>query len=116
MIPIDIKYPNSARKKELEIMSKDNQRILFNYLKEIFSFKNLGIEICLCSGLRIGELCALKWEDIDIENKLIKVRHTLQRIYYIEDEKRYTFVKENTPKTKDSYRDIPIANELLQNF
>lgn len=110
--PFDIKYPKSSVKKELEVMSKDNQRKLLNYLNDNFSFKNLGITICLCTGLRIGELCALKWENFDLENKVLKVRHSLQRIYIVDEETRYTKIKEDMPKTKESNRDIPLSNDL----
>lgn len=37
------------------------------YVRNHFSFMNLGIYICLCAGLRIGEVCALVWDDIDVE-------------------------------------------------
>ncbi len=42
---------------------------------------NLGILISMYTGLRIGEVCALKWSDIDFESKKIRIRHTVQRIY-----------------------------------
>lgn len=109
---IDISFPVSTAKSSLEVMPKDNQRILMDYLINNFSFKNLGILICLCTGLRIGEICGLKWEDIDIENKLIKIRHTLQRIYVINGEQRYTKVQLDSPKTQESNRDIPISNKV----
>ena len=111
---IDVLFPASSSKKELEIMSKDNQKKLFEYLKENFSFKNLGIVICLCTGLRIGELCALKWNSFNMEDNVVKVRHTVQRIYVVDEEVRYTKIVVNEPKTKESNRDIPLSAELLK--
>ena len=111
---IDVLFPASSSKKELEIMSKDNQKKLFEYLKENFSFKNLGIVICLCTGLRIGELCALKWSSFDMEDNVVKVRHTIQRIYVVDEEVKYTKLVVNEPKTKESNRDIPLSAELLK--
>ena len=111
---IDVLFPASSSKNELEIMSKDNQKKLFEYLKENFSFKNLGIVICLCTGLRIGELCALKWNSFDMEDNVVKIRHTLQRIYVIDEEIKYTKIVVNNPKTKESNRDIPLSAELLK--
>ena len=111
---IDVSFPASSLKKELEIMSKDNQKKLFEYLKENFSFKNLGIIICLCTGLRIGELCALKWNSFNMEDNVIKVRHTVQRIYVVDEGIKYTKVVVNEPKTKESNRDIPLSAELIK--
>ena len=112
LIPIDVKYPKSSNKNELEVMSKDNQKKLLNYLNENFSFKNLGIVICLCTGLRIGEICALKRENFDVEEKVLKVRHTLQRIYIVDEDVKYTKIEEGMPKTVESNRDIPLSNSL----
>ncbi|UUD37263.1 Integrase [Mycoplasmopsis californica] len=112
LMPIDIKYPKNSAKKELKVMSKENQKMLLSYLNDNFSFKNLGIVICLCSGLRIGELCALKWENFDIGNKVVKINHSLQRIYVVDGESKYTKIKEDMPKTKESNRDIPLTNYL----
>ena len=111
---IDVVFPTNTSKKELEIMSKENQRKLFEYLKANFSFKNLGIIICLCTGLRIGELCGLKWSDFDMDENVLKVRHTIQRIYIVNEAKRYTKIAINRPKTRESNRDIPLSNELLK--
>lgn len=111
---IDVVFPVHTSKKELEIMSKDNQKKLFEYLKDNFSFKNLGIVICLCTGLRIGELCALRWQDFDMDENVVKVRHTVQRIYVVDEEIRYTKIVVNEPKTKESNRDIPLSSELLK--
>lgn len=111
---IDVIFPTKSSKRELEIMSKDNQKILFEYLKANFSFRNLGIVICLCTGMRIGELCALKWNSFDMDNNVVKVRHTVQRIYVVDEEIRYTKIVVNEPKTKESNRDIPLSSELLK--
>ncbi len=45
------------------------------------TLKSLGIIIALNTGLRIWELCALKWKNIDLEKREIRVKKTLQRIY-----------------------------------
>lgn len=111
---IDVLFPASSSKKELEVMSRVNQKKLFEYLKINFSFKNLGIAICLCTGLRIGELCALKWNDFDMEDNVVKIRHSVQRIYVVDEEIKYTKIVVNEPKTKESNRDIPLSTELLK--
>lgn len=64
--------------------------------------------------MRIGEICALKWEDIDTENGIISVKKTIQRVYMIEGEERYTELILDSPKTKNSIRDIPMTRDLLK--
>lgn len=73
--------------------------------------KRLGILIGLCTGMRIGEICGLRWENIDVDNKCIHVTHTIERIMDIDTRK--TKVIESTPKTIESRRDIPIGRDLL---
>ena len=90
--------------------------MLFYYLlyRIHFTFKNLGIYICLSTGLRIGEVCALTWDDINIELEIISIKRTIERIYIIDGEKRHTKLIINTPKTKNSIREIPITKELIR--
>ena len=110
---IDIKFPTNHDKKMVEVLTRDNQRKLMDYLNDNFTFKNLGIVICLSTGLRIGELCALRWQDIDTEESIIKVRHTIQRIYITDEgDRKYTKILIDKPKTKESIRDIPLSTNL----
>ena len=82
--------------------------------QEHFTFKNLGIYICLSTGLRIGEICALRWQDIDTESGVISIKQTIQRIYLIEESERRTELVLDTPKTKNSIRDIPMTRDLIK--
>jgi len=84
------------------------------HIQEHFTFKNLGVLICLCSGMRIGEICALTWEDIDTDNGVINIRRTIQRIYIIEDGIRKTELLLDTPKTKNSIREVPMNKDLIK--
>ena len=77
--------------------------------------ETLGYAISLCTGMRIGELCALKWEDIDLANRLIYINKTLQRIYLkTEVGKGVTKIVITTPKSEKSVRNVPISNALLE--
>ena len=51
--------------------------------KTISRFPNLGILVCLSTGLRIGEVCALKWSDINMDTGLLHVNRTIERIYIV---------------------------------
>lgn len=111
---IDIKFPTQRERQEIEVLSRSNHRKVISLIQENFTFRNLGIYICLCAGMRIGEICALKWEDIDTENGIISVKKTIQRVYMIEGEERYTELILDSPKTKNSIRDIPMTRDLLK--
>lgn len=112
--PFDIQFPTVCEKEDLEVLSRTNQKKIMNYIQEHFTFRNLGVYICLSAGMRIGEICALTWEDIDVESGVIKVRRTIQRIYMIEDNIRKTELMLDAPKTKNSIREIPVSRDLLK--
>ena len=111
---IDAKFPSKQEKKDLDVLSKADQKKFMEHLRNNFTFKNLGIFICLSTGMRIGEICGLRWCDVDTVEGVIKVRHTLQRVYIIEGETRHTELLLDTPKTANSVRDIPMSSELLK--
>ena len=113
-VQIDAKFPSKQEKKDLDVLSKVDQKKFMEHLRNNFTFKNLGIFICLSTGMRIGEICGLRWCDVDTVEGVIKVRHTLQRIYIIEGETRHTELLLDTPKTANSVRDIPMSSELLK--
>ncbi|MBL7879454.1 MULTISPECIES: tyrosine-type recombinase/integrase [Elizabethkingia] len=112
--PFDIQFPTEREKHNIEVLTKTDQKKIMNYIQEHFTFRNLGVYICLSAGMRIGEVCALTWEDIDTDNGIISVNRTIQRIYVIEDGTRRTELILDTPKTKNSIREIPISKDLLR--
>lgn len=110
----DIQFPTERERHNIEVLTKTDQKKIMNYIQEHFTFRNLGVYICLSAGMRIGEICALTWEDIDTDNGIISVNRTIQRIYVIEDGIRKTELILDTPKTKNSIREIPISKDLLR--
>ncbi len=111
---IDIKFPTERAKREIEVLSRENQRKIMEFVKKNFTFQNLGIYICLCSGLRIGEICALTWDDIDMDSSTIRITKTIQRIYLIEGDNPHTEIIIDAPKSKNSIREIPMNRELIR--
>ena len=111
--PIDVIFPTDRERQELEVLSIANQKKIMRFVEENFTFRNLGIFICLSTGVRIGEICALPWQDIDTENCIIHIRKTIQRIYIRENSIRHTELMIDTPKTATSIRDIPMTKDLL---
>ena len=110
---IDIVFPTEREKQDVEVLTITNQRQLMTYVKEHFTFLNLGIFICLNAGLRIGEVCALQWDDIDVASGVIRVNKTIQRIYLVDREEKYTELIIDKPKTKNSIREIPMTRALM---
>lgn len=73
----------------------------------------LPILLSLQSGLRIGEICGLKWEDIDFSTNLLHVRRTVQRLPALnQGGERKTIIVESSPKSDYSIRSIPIATAI----
>ncbi len=100
--------------KPLEIISSREQCLLEEYLIKCNTRKSIGIMISLYMGLRIGEICALRWENINLEDGIITIRHTMQRIQnFLPDAKKKTDVIITQPKSDSSIRDIPIPAFLI---
>lgn len=99
-------------KKKLKILSNTEKNKIENYCLEHNDLKEIGIIICLNTGLRIGEICGLKWKDINLDEKTINVKRTVQRIY--DKSSHTTKVIVGKPKTDSSIRTIPISNKLLK--
>lgn len=112
--PFDIKFPTVREKQNLDVLSRFHQKKLMKHIQENFTFRNLGVYLCLSTGLRIGEVCALTWEDIDTDLGIVRVQKTIQRIYNIENGIRKTELIIDSPKTKNSIREIPINRDLLK--
>lgn len=76
-----------------------------------------GIFLSLYTGLRIGELCALRWEDLDLDNAILSVNHTVLRIrdYDQENGKKTRLIIE-VPKTDSSMRQIPLPDAINQHL
>lgn len=97
----------------LRVLSMQEQKILISDITEELDFTGLGIYICLFTGIRVGELCALTWDDISLENNLIYIHRTMQRIQTPDDEKKTTILIAE-PKSQCSIRYIPIADTLRE--
>lgn len=109
----DIKYPKNNKLDRIQVLTVMEQRKLLEYLQNNINLKNLGLLICLNTGMRIGEICALKWSDINMDAGIIQIRHTFERIYMIHSPQPHSVLIMETPKTQNSTRDIPISSPLL---
>lgn len=101
-----------GKKKTLEIFTRAEQIRLFSCLYNETDKYKTAIILCMNTGLRLGELCALKWSDIDFNNHIISVNRTVQRIMSVNKCQR-TVLLETAPKSESSKREIPISAEIL---
>lgn len=109
----DILFPPNPQIQKLKVLSRTEQALLTQHVYLNLTPKNLGLLFCLHTGLRIGELCALQWGDIDLENKTVSVCRTIQRIYRRAPEGGSTRLVITTPKTAHSVRVVPISTLLF---
>lgn len=72
-----VKYPVQNRSNEIEVWSREQQDFVMRLIRENLGNETLGYAISLCTGIRIGELCALQWNDIDLQNRMIRINKTL---------------------------------------
>lgn len=109
---IEVRYPTQRKSRQTAILSVGEEQRMLDYLASNRGHYNLGMLICLYTGMRIGELCALRWNDIDIQSGTIRIRRTVHRVYMIDDGPKRSALTIDYPKTASSYRDIPVTNKL----
>ena len=110
--PIIVHFLPVNQCKKKKVFSLQEQIEIINAVREEPSYKTFGILLCLNSGLRIGELCALRWEDFDFDSGIIHISRTLQRIYDYNGKPK-TRIVITTPKTSTSVREIPLSSRMM---
>jgi integrase len=98
-------FKMKSEKKSIRILTLSEQQKLEKYVLTNITPTKLGIYLSLYTGLRIGEVCALKWSDINFNEQVIHIRSTVTRI---KNENGQNELIIDKPKTKASIRDIPI--------
>ena len=100
--------------KEMRVFTPLEQESLVRVLLSDIDLCKFGVLLSLYTGIRIGELCALRWGDIEIDTGMLKVRRTMQRI---QDKNvgatSKTKVIITEPKSKCSIRDIPLPKFIV---
>lgn len=114
MQKINLRRKGTRKKKEtVQTLNLTEQTKLIRFLYQDMDIYKMGILLCLSTGLRLGEICALKWEDIDLELKILYVNSTVQRIS-VTGSGAKTKLVEGMPKTECSKREIPLSRELAE--
>lgn len=104
-----------TQSKQTSVLTSSERKRLENYLIHNQNKTNIAILLCLFTGLRVGELCGLKWEDIDFDNAVLFVKRTVQRVS--KNGKSQVII--GTPKSKTSIRTVPIPAfilDILKNY
>lgn len=97
------------RKRQVEIFTEPEIVQLAHHIMDEPDLTGLGVLLTLNSGLRLGELCALRWSDIDLHAGFLRVEREVQRIY----EKGHTRLVVQPPKSESSCRRIPLPADML---
>lgn len=111
-----ISYPRKENTsgKEIFALSEQAYSLYINAILQHPVPENIGFILCLYTGMRIGEICALQWGDINMEEKVIHVNKTIQRIYIKNwNKKGVSRVVITTPKSPKSIRIIPISDTIF---
>lgn len=106
---LNVELPKK-KKQNISVLTKEEQFLIENALDTEKAPNEIGILICLYTGLRIGEVCGLKWTDIDFISKTLTINRTIQRI--TGDGK--SSLVELSPKSQSSHRKIPIPSFLFE--
>ena len=97
------------RKRQVEIFTEPEIVQLAHHIMDEPDLTGLGVLLTLNSGLRLGELCALRWSDIDLHAGFLRVEREVQRLY----EKGHTRLVVQPPKSESSRRRIPLPADML---
>lgn len=106
--------PPKLETREVEIFSIKEQRCLEACALQSQDQRALGIILCLYTGIRLGELCALTWGDIDWESGFMSITKTVSRVKTFKQDSKKTELIVGTPKSRNSMRKIPVPEFLLK--
>ncbi|GHU51777.1 site-specific integrase [Clostridia bacterium] len=106
-----VKLPKHVQR-DAEPLSSDEQKRLETVLADSDAVNNVGITLCLYTGIRIGELCGLTWDDVDFVKATLRIRRTMERIK-CDDGGAKTALTALAPKSETSVRSIPLPQFML---
>ena len=96
----------------VRLLTDREQTVLKQHIDSCRDTTSLGAAFSLYMGMRIGEICALRWEDIDLEKRILTVSRTIRRIQ-TDDPNNKTKIVISTPKSESSRREIPIPDSMM---
>lgn len=96
----------------ITILNLKQEKQLLKQLAEEPNYRNIGIYLALTAGLKQGEICALTWQDIDLEHGYIHIRGSQGYIYAVNGEAR-EWRRKTEAESNAQPRDIPLADEQI---
>ncbi len=110
----EIRFPSFNSQYKVKVLSPAEQKQLCDAIDSDLTTRSAGIFLSLHTGMRIGEVCALRWMDVDMDDRMIHINHTLQRVYKKDlSGTGKSKLLLSSPKTKTSRRSIPISKSLF---
>lgn len=103
--------PPKVRNNEIKVLSEHELNKLRLYIKHNMDLTNLSILICMYTGIRIGEMCGLKWENVNLQEGFFVVNKTVQRVSMVIGESK---VIVDVPKTESSVRTVFMPDFLTE--
>ena len=107
-LAVQIRYPKGKRR-EMRVLTIEEQKRLVAYLLHPTDSCKFGLLLALYTGLRIGELCALRWSCIDLREQTIRIAATMQRLGKTGEGTRIVI---GAPKSDSSLRTIPLPAQI----
>lgn len=109
---VRIDYPKES-KKEMRVLNREEQARFSRFLLQDMDACKFGVLLALLTGIRIGELCALQWENISLQENTIRICSTMQRLRDMNGEQESrTRIVIGSPKSDTSVRTIPISRTV----
>jgi integrase len=109
----ELKKSHNMESERRRALTLNEQELFLSYLKKYELYWYPVFLIMMETGLWVGELTGLRWEDIDLENRFININHTL--VYFKKKEGNCAYGI-NTPKIKAGYRSVPMTDKVVEAF
>lgn len=111
---LDFRYPKIERK-ERRVLSVEEWQCILAFLLSDLEACRFGILLAALTGMRLGEICALKWECISVKDRTIRICATIQRLKNSDSNaEKKTSLWIGNPKSDSSYRIIPMSDSVAE--
>ncbi len=111
---IQIVYPK-VPKKDMRVLTREEQTRFVQYLLHHMDRCKFGVLLALLTGMRIGEVCALRWENLSLTEQTVTVKSTMQRLQTLDDHNpSKTKIVITQPKSDNSARIIPLTEYVVK--
>lgn len=103
----------SSVNKTKKVLSNEDREKIIQYVQENNNSLSVAMLLALYGGLRLGEICALKWKHVEFDNQVLHIEGTALRLKCKENKVRKTEIIIQSPKSCSSCRDVPIPQFIL---